>query len=215
MYLLHAPSCTVLCHQGWGTTLGYNQQEVNERLIRDSIHPEESEQAVAIMRMLKTKALVLLREKYKEKQDIPEHVLQMRYRMQHRDGRYLKIFRESRILQVQDDGTAEYIFTTCKVLYFEDNNDFYLDWELLGPDAQLLEFLKSNSPVPEGCPLSKRELEILRYINQGFESKEIAEVAFVSKHTVNTHRRNILSKLDVKNTRVAVEMALRKGWIRG
>ncbi|GLB53503.1 oxygen regulatory protein NreC [Neptunitalea chrysea] len=45
--------------------------------------------------------------------------------------------------------------------------------------------------------LSRREKEILGLIGQGKTSYEIAEVLFISKSTVDTHRRNILRKINV------------------
>ena len=52
--------------------------------------------------------------------------------------------------------------------------------------------------------LSKREKEIIHLITQGFTSHEIAEKLFLSTYTVDTHRRNILRKLDLKNTAMMV-----------
>ncbi|UPQ76374.1 helix-turn-helix domain-containing protein [Chryseobacterium nepalense] len=48
--------------------------------------------------------------------------------------------------------------------------------------------------------LSKRELEILKYIGEGCTSKEIAGILSISINTVNRHRQNILEKLKVKNS---------------
>ena len=45
-----------------------------------------------------------------------------------------------------------------------------------------------------GINLSIRELEIVRFIEKGFSSKQIAEKLFLSVFTVNTHRSNILEK---------------------
>ena len=47
--------------------------------------------------------------------------------------------------------------------------------------------------------LSKREIEVLQLISDGFNNDEIAEQLFVSKNTVKTHIQHIYSKLDVKN----------------
>lgn len=52
--------------------------------------------------------------------------------------------------------------------------------------------------------LSKRELEIIRYIKQGFSSKEIAAKVFLSCKTVEVHRYNILKKLGLPNTAALV-----------
>jgi DNA-binding CsgD family transcriptional regulator len=48
--------------------------------------------------------------------------------------------------------------------------------------------------------LSKRELEILKYVGDGYASKEIADLLFISINTVSRHRQNILEKLKVKNS---------------
>ena len=45
-----------------------------------------------------------------------------------------------------------------------------------------------------GNPLSEREFEIVKLIESGLSSEEIAGKLFISVHTVNTHRRNILEK---------------------
>lgn len=60
--------------------------------------------------------------------------------------------------------------------------------------------------------LTRREREILSLISQGFTDKEIAEKVFLSPLTITTHRKNILSKLNLKNkvelTRFAIEHKL-------
>lgn len=59
--------------------------------------------------------------------------------------------------------------------------------------------------------LSTREKEILVLIAQEFTGTEIAEKTFISLNTVNTHRRNLISKLNVKNTAGLVKYAIEYG----
>ncbi len=47
--------------------------------------------------------------------------------------------------------------------------------------------------------LTKRELEILELISEGFTNGEIAEKMFISKRTVDTHKNNLISKTGSKN----------------
>ena len=56
--------------------------------------------------------------------------------------------------------------------------------------------------------LSKREIEVLKLIADGFTNEEIANKLFISKRTVDTHRQNLLNKLSVKNTAGLVRYAL-------
>lgn len=49
--------------------------------------------------------------------------------------------------------------------------------------------------------MSKREKEILQYIAKGFSSKEIARELFVTKNTVDTHRRNMIKKAKANSTK--------------
>jgi DNA-binding NarL/FixJ family response regulator len=48
--------------------------------------------------------------------------------------------------------------------------------------------------------LTEREIEILRLIGREFSSQEIADKLFISFHTVESHRANLMSKAGVKNT---------------
>nr|WP_315027696.1 LuxR C-terminal-related transcriptional regulator [uncultured Chryseobacterium sp.] len=48
--------------------------------------------------------------------------------------------------------------------------------------------------------LSPRELEILKFVGEGYGSKQIADLLSISINTVSRHRQNILEKLKVKNS---------------
>jgi DNA-binding NarL/FixJ family response regulator len=60
-------------------------------------------------------------------------------------------------------------------------------------------------------PLSAREIEVLKLIAQEYSNPEIARELFISIRTVDTHRRNLLEKLGVKNTAGLVKYAIQKG----
>lgn len=58
--------------------------------------------------------------------------------------------------------------------------------------------------------LSEREQEIITMIAEGMTNAVISEKLFLSKHTVNTHRKNIMAKLGVKNTAGIVMYAVKE-----
>lgn len=58
--------------------------------------------------------------------------------------------------------------------------------------------------------LSNREKEILNYIAKGNTSKEIAETLHIAKYTVDTHRKNMIRKLNLKNGNDLIRYAIEK-----
>jgi DNA-binding NarL/FixJ family response regulator len=72
------------------------------------------------------------------------------------------------------------------------------------PDRELLK---------TGYLFTQREFEIIKSISQGLESHEIAKKLFLSVHTVNTHRRNILSKTGNRSTHELVIELQERGLI--
>ena len=61
----------------------------------------------------------------------------------------------------------------------------------------------------EAVILTERETEIIKLIAEGLTNIQIAESLFLSTHTINTHRKNIMSKLGVRNTAGIVMYAVK------
>lgn len=75
------------------------------------------------------------------------------------------------------------------------------------------ELIRSGNLDCDPVVLSKREEEVLQLIAEGYTNSEIAGQLFLSNHTVNTHRRNIMNKLGVNNTAGIVMYAVREGLV--
>lgn len=71
-------------------------------------------------------------------------------------------------------------------------------------------FLKPapNAFEPSKNPLSAREAEIIKLLKKGMSSKEIAEKLFISHYTVDTHRKNIHTKLGLSSYKQLIVYAL-------
>jgi DNA-binding NarL/FixJ family response regulator len=61
--------------------------------------------------------------------------------------------------------------------------------------------------------LTERELEVLRLVARGLSTKEIAARFDISARTVETHRANIMRKLEVRSVALLTQLALREGLI--
>ena len=66
---------------------------------------------------------------------------------------------------------------------------------------------------PSSEVLGKREIEIIGLISEGLTSEQIGERLYISVHTVKTHRKNILRKLELNSTPDLITYALNNGLI--
>jgi DNA-binding NarL/FixJ family response regulator len=67
---------------------------------------------------------------------------------------------------------------------------------------------REESGADNSLPLTKREMEILHLIAEGLNNQQMAEKLFISARTVETHRTNIMQKLDIHDAGNLVRFAL-------
>jgi DNA-binding NarL/FixJ family response regulator len=69
--------------------------------------------------------------------------------------------------------------------------------------------LRTDSQLQQAIPpLTKREREILVLIADGLTNGQMAERLFISVDTVDSHRKNLYTKLNVKNTAMLIRLAM-------
>tara|TARA_B110001450_G_scaffold46802_1_gene43474 strand:- start:22 stop:660 length:639 start_codon:yes stop_codon:yes gene_type:complete len=76
-------------------------------------------------------------------------------------------------------------------------------------EQMLISFTNKGAGEDTLKSITKRELEILELVVQEHTTKEIGEKLFISNNTVDTHRKNIMRKLEVKNTVGLVKFAIK------
>lgn len=89
-------------------------------------------------------------------------------------------------------------FLCGKVAYFLAKSE---DLEVLRPQLEKVSC--------QGLGITDRELDIIRLISEGLSNKLIADKLELSTHTVNTHRKNIMGKLNIPNTAGIVMFAVK------
>ncbi len=124
------------------------------------------------------------------------------------------------ILSAIRAGIKGYVKKDCSVKEIKESiyitaqgKEFYCGDILRLLDAESIDLLSIDREELDCSPilLTEREVEILRYIAAGHTNAEIADMLFLSSHTVNTHRKNILGKIGAKNTASAVIYAVKEG----
>ena len=82
----------------------------------------------------------------------------------------------------------------------------------------LARMMEKRAEVAEGsallAELSAREVEVLAALAEGASNKEIGERLFISPRTVDTHRTNLMKKLDVHNVAGLVRIAIKAGLVK-
>lgn len=64
-----------------------------------------------------------------------------------------------------------------------------------------IDMIKKNQDI-----FSDREIEVLKMLLRGYESKQIAEKLFISSNTVDNHRKNMIRKIDARDTTALVQL---------
>ncbi|MCW2979569.1 MAG: hypothetical protein JWO14_1296 [Solirubrobacterales bacterium] len=89
----------------------------------------------------------------------------------------------------------------------------------LGPDGlrdllyELPLSASDSSRISEPCPLSARELDVLRHLSEGMVYKQIATEMHLSVSTIRTHLHNVYGKIGAVDRAQAVLIARDRGWI--
>jgi DNA-binding NarL/FixJ family response regulator len=107
-------------------------------------------------------------------------------------------------------GKEEFVTAIQKV--YKGDNYFSLDLATkMITNMVLTKSSDTSSEVIENeeLQLTKREIEVIKLIAEGLTSQEIADKLFISPRTVDTHRRNLLQKLNVKNTAELIKFAIK------
>ncbi len=122
------------------------------------------------------------------------------------------------IISAMKAGITAYIKKDCDVAEIVDSiyesakgNKFFCGTILETIKNESIDINKAEfrSLICAPVAITERELEIITLIAEGFTNAEIAEKLFLSTHTVNTHRKNIMSKLGVTNTAGIVMYAVK------
>jgi DNA-binding NarL/FixJ family response regulator len=112
---------------------------------------------------------------------------------------------QSFILQMMDKGASGYLLKNAG----RDELLTAMQQVMKGREYLSLEAAQTRQQKPNSTMLlTRREKEVLRLIADGQTNHEIANSLFVSITTVDTHRKNLLQKLQAKNTASLVKIAM-------
>jgi DNA-binding NarL/FixJ family response regulator len=123
--------------------------------------------------------------------------------------------RKAEITRALDAGAVSFLLRECdqeeiiEAIYKTSQNQKFLCGRILEHLVNDKADEVSADSSCSGLHITEREIEIIRLVAEGMSNKEVAEKLFLSTHTVTTHRKNIMNKLQVNNTAGLVLYAVR------
>lgn len=191
---------------------GYTNEEFRKEgvaLFLKCLHPDERD--IILHQIYPEFAKFVATSSHKDKKDLH---FSYNYRFKRKTGEYINLMEQIHILEVDDQGMAALVLSNVVTI---DNNEV-LPMRVTGKifrKNQISEVIFSKVYTSSTNPINgitNRELDVLRNLAAGKSSKEVAKELFISPHTVDTHRRNLLRKLKCKSvvelTRLAFRNAL-------
>lgn len=183
-FILNSESCEIeYVSKSITDVLGYFPEEFRIENLFSSIHPDDLEYC----KRCEYDSIQLSNNLYFNEQH--RYSFQYTYRLKTKDNVYITVLQQYQTIEVDDYG---HLLKT--LVLHEKIGDYEIRPE---NDFKIFDKLNNKSiNLPAKYKLTKREWQILGLIQKGYKSNEISEMLYLSKYTVDTHRKNILFKTD-------------------
>jgi DNA-binding CsgD family transcriptional regulator len=190
---------------------GYSNEEFHKKgieLFLKCLHPDERD--IILQQIYPDFAAFVAKTPLKYKKDL---LFNYNYRFKRKTGKYINLMEQIHILEVDQQGMAGLLLGNVIMIGGNDVLPMRATGKIFRKN-QIAEILFSKvytSPTNPINQITNRELDILRNLAAGKTSNEISKELFISTHTVDTHRRNLLKKLNCKSVVELARLAFKNG----
>lgn len=211
-YVLNLTNSTISHHHENVLKLhGLTEYPQNLKEIIDLTHPDDIEFVMKAEQKVVEKIMEIGKE----------HQLYLKssycFRMKTASGDY-ELFHHQAVLTLEDEdqNLIQSVNIHTNINHITKENPHTVLLSGIGPRTDFhqikIENLSSKKNFNE-INLTKRETEILSFIAKGYSGSEISKMLILSEHTVRTHRKNILSKTNSRNSKELLRKAFEWGLI--
>lgn len=166
--------------------LGIEPEKINPGYYTQLVHPEDEE------RLGQARSRVFKMEKEIFKAQKGSALTSYNLRMQYPVGVYSNLFVQDYMFYSPIPHKSVFMLqVVTNIDWFKFKKNFFHHYS--GPDISLFRY-PDEKLLNIGPNISTREFEIIKLIETGLSTKQIAEKLFLSEFTVSTHRANILEK---------------------
>lgn len=197
------------------TVYGYSDHEMYRMgfsKFMEFLHPKDHE---IIVQQVFPEGSVIAQQYSLE--DIFNVIITFSYRLKQKNGEYITLLNEFSKLVVDEDGNPLIVMgTTTNIseihtkpelfskIYFKKSN---------GKKEKIFERYYSLEDDIDDFGLTKKEIEIIKFIHKGLSSKEIANLTNRSEETIKSQRKSILSKTGCQSMTEVVVLAVKNNWV--
>lgn len=190
-------------HPNFEKILGYNPEILKKNLLTHKIHPQDTAyffnfaiETVEFFSNLQVDKVL----KYKSSFD---------FRFQISNGDYIRILQQGCAIQIDKKGKiVKSLILHTDITHIK--KDGIPSLSFIGLDGEPSFYnvkVDEKFPIPS-CKLSKREKEILSLFAKGKTRSDIAEILFLSKFTIDNHRKNMLEKSNTNSISELISKAI-------
>jgi DNA-binding CsgD family transcriptional regulator len=189
--------------------LGYDEKNFNVEKLISIIHPDDIIQFIDCQKTIADFNSKISPDK------IVKYKVHFNFRLKKSNGDYLSFLVQSFVIQSNVEGRiVKNLAIYTDVTNFNFHNKIALSFVGMEGEPSYLDVpLLKNEFVQTKLLFTKRELTILKLVAIGKNSQEIADLLFISRLTVDTHRKNILKKAECKSTNELLVNVVKHGWI--
>ncbi len=188
--------------------IGYTRDEFNIFFMNEKIHPNDLPYFLTFgnkMMEFFSKLPVEKIMKYKVRHDV-------RYRKQ--NGDFARLLYQGVIIEHDENGRLlRTLGVHTDITYLKKEGKPVLSFIGMDGEPSYLDVDLENIFTETREDFTVREKQILKLLIEGKLSKQISGLLNISKHTVDTHRKNMLHKKKLNNTGELVGKAITQGWI--
>jgi DNA-binding CsgD family transcriptional regulator len=188
--------------------LGYQIEEIDVPFFVNLIHPEDQPYFLNFESTVGEFFAKL------SPTQIPNYKVRYDYRVRKSNGEYIRILQQVVTIQFSEDkGLQRTLGIHTDISAIKSEGTPVLSFIGLNGEPSYENVKAKEIFSVSSVSLTNRERQILGLLIEGKNSDEISELLYISRLTVDTHRKNLLKKTNCGNTVELTSTAIKKGWL--
>lgn len=188
--------------------LGYTPAEFTLEKFLSVIHPDDLETYLQFESSITSFWQELPPEKvfkYKTRYD---------FRIRCADGSIKRLLQQVAVIQSDPEGAVLRTFVIfTDITHLKQSNKMVLSIIGLEGEPSYIDIVPVQTLTPHKSLFTRREWEVFHLMIADHSTAEMAELLFISSHTVSSHRKNIFRKTGTSSVLQLVKLGLEKGWL--